>query len=77
MITINFEWINSFKFLSIRESGGSTSGKSIAVKMDSKMAKIVEENRKRLRPIIKTVISSARNNLPLRGRRYDGQFNYD
>lgn len=74
---ITFCMDKSLKFQSIMESVGSSSDQSITVKMDSKIIKILEENRKRLRPIIKTVIFSARNNLPLRGHRDDGQFNYD
>lgn len=52
----------------------NTATKNIAVVLDKKKAELIEGNRKRLRPIIKTIIFCARNNLPLRGHRDDGYY---
>ncbi|XP_049772305.1 zinc finger MYM-type protein 1-like [Schistocerca cancellata] len=49
-----------------------SSKKSIAVVLDTKKSSVIEENRKRLRPIIKTIVLCARNNLPLRGHHDHG-----
>lgn len=47
---------------------------SVQSQIDSAMKKRVEENRRRLIPIIKTIILCGRRNIPLRGHRDDGPF---
>lgn len=56
------------EFTKVMES----SKKSIDVVLDSETSAIIEDNRKRLRPIVKTIVFCARNNLPLRGHRDHG-----
>jgi len=60
------------QFLKIMESGKK---ESVSVLLDKKTEAIIESNKRRLRPIIKTVIFCARNNLALRGHRDDGLIN--
>lgn len=42
--------------------------------LNKKIQHIIEVNRKRLVPLIKTIIFCGQNNLPLRGHRDDGEF---
>lgn len=48
---------------------------SILNTLNTEMGKQIEENRKRLRPIIETIIFMGRQNIPLRGKRDDGRIN--
>ncbi|KAF0713597.1 52 kDa repressor of the inhibitor of the protein kinase-like [Aphis craccivora] len=56
-------------FLINYESGGS---KAVDVLLDKHKKQVIESNRKRILPIIKTILFCARNNLPLRGHRESG-----
>ena len=56
-------------FLINYESGGS---KAVDVLIDKHKQQVIESNRKRIVPIIKTILFCARNNLPLRGHRESG-----
>jgi len=51
------------------ESGGS---KAVDVLIDKRKQQVIENNRKRIVPIIKTILFCARNNLPLCGHRESG-----
>lgn len=53
------------------------SGKSVSIMLDKKLQSIICENRKRLIPMIKSIIFCGHNNIPLRGHRDDGQFQID
>ncbi|XP_060845680.1 zinc finger MYM-type protein 1-like [Rhopalosiphum padi] len=55
-----------YDFLAYYESGGKI---GIDVVLSDHMSQIVEHNRKRLIPIIKTILFCAQNNLALRGHR--------
>jgi len=59
-------------FLQNFNAGGS---KSISIMIDDKTKKIVEANKQRLTPIIKTIIFCGWNNLAFRGHRDDGSLN--
>lgn len=52
-------------------------GESVEVMLSNKVLSIMESNRKRLIPIIKTIIFCGHNNLPLRGHRDDGILDID
>lgn len=56
-------------FLINYESGGS---KTVDVLLDKHKQQVIESNRKRIVPIIKTILFCARNNLPLHGHRESG-----
>jgi hypothetical protein len=56
-------------FLINYESGGS---KAVDILLDKRKQQVIESNRKRIVPIIKTILFCARNNLPLRGHRESG-----
>lgn len=56
-------------FLNIQMSEKSV---SISVQLDKQKAEIIEANRQRLVPIIKTILFCAHNKLPLRAHRDDG-----
>lgn len=56
-------------FLINYESGGS---KAVDVLLDKHKQQVIDSNRKRIVPIIKTILFCARNNLPLRGHRESG-----
>lgn len=60
------------KAVQFSQSMESKTNKSVAVILDSKKRTLIETNKQRLRPITKTVLFCARNNLPLRGHRDDG-----
>ncbi|XP_054706649.1 52 kDa repressor of the inhibitor of the protein kinase-like [Uloborus diversus] len=47
----------------------------VGLLIDARKASIIEQNLKRLKPIVKTVLFCAHNNLPLRGHRDDGNLN--
>ncbi|KAG8171727.1 hypothetical protein JTE90_022423 [Oedothorax gibbosus] len=66
------------KALNFKDTFNSAPGSSkqhISYMLDKKKAAVVEHNRKRLKPIVKTILFCARNNLPLRGHRDDGKMN--
>lgn len=46
--------------------------KKVSLMLDKQKADTSEQNRKRLSPIVKTIVFCAQNNLPLRGHRDDG-----
>jgi len=48
--------------------------KSVAVKFNLNVQKQIEENRKKLIPIVNTIFFCGRQNIPLRGHRDDGDF---
>lgn len=52
-------------------------GESVELMLNNKVSSIMESNRKRLIPIIKTIIFCGHNNLPLRGYRDDGILDID
>ncbi|CAH1724767.1 unnamed protein product [Aphis gossypii] len=52
-------------------------GESVEIMLNNKVSSIMESNRKRLVPIIKTIIFCGHNNLPLRGHRDDGILDID
>jgi len=56
-------------FLINYESGGS---KAVDVLLDKHKQQVIDSNRKRIVPIINTILFCARNNLPLRGHRESG-----
>ena len=47
---------------------------SINIQIDNVRRSIIEENRKKLYPIVKTILLCGRNDLPLRGHRDDSQY---
>lgn len=51
--------------------------KSVEVMFSNKVSPIMESNRKRLVPIIKTIIFCGHNNHPLRGHRDDSRWDID
>lgn len=51
--------------------------KNVAVLLDTEAQRRICENRKRLYPIIKTIILCGTENIPLRGHRDDGELNLD
>lgn len=59
------------------KSYSTGAGRSLEVILNNKVSSIIEGNRKRLVPIIKTIIFCGHNNLPLRGHRDDGTLNID
>ncbi|CAH1179864.1 unnamed protein product, partial [Phaedon cochleariae] len=63
---------------SVQKSAGFSivnSGKNanIVLQLDQAKLDIIEANKKRLRPIVKSIIFCAHNNIPLRGHRDDGE----
>lgn len=50
--------------------------RTVDVLLDNSKLTIIDANKRRLRPIIKTVIFCARNNLALTGHRDDGLLKY-
>lgn len=63
---------------SVQKSAGFSivdSGKNANIVLQPDQAKldIIEANKKRLRPIVKSIIFCAHNNIPLRGHRDDGE----
>lgn len=65
--------IASRNFLMVME--GKTSG--VISSMQNAKTKLIEENRKKLIPIIKTIIFCGAQNIPLRGHRDDGKLQTD
>lgn len=55
--------------------GKFESGESVSVLIDHEHKNIIKQNRKRLVPIVKTIIFCGRNNLPLRSHREKGSLN--
>lgn len=62
------------EFVKLMESEDKT---TVAVLLDKSKQAVIDANKHRLRPIIKTVIFCARNNLALRGHRDDGLINHE
>lgn len=65
----NFSTLKAAEFLKNYKSGEKT---SVIVRLDQRKQAMIEQNRRRLVPIFKTVLFCAQNNLPLRGHRDDG-----
>lgn len=55
----------------------SRNEKTVDLLIDQQKKRIIESNKKRLVPIIKTILFCARNNLPLRGHRETGSLSLD
>jgi len=61
-------------FLKNYENGNQ---RAVNVLLSYQKREIIEHNRKRLIPIITTILFCARNNLPLRGYRESGSLKFD
>lgn len=73
----NYHMISSQRandFIKNYENGDQT---AVNVLLSNQKREIIEHNRKRLIPIIKTILFCARNNLPLRGHGESGSLKFD
>ncbi|XP_050064693.1 52 kDa repressor of the inhibitor of the protein kinase-like [Aphis gossypii] len=64
--------INEFKNHEKKEYHLLGGSKAVDVLLDKHKQQVIDSNRKRIVPIIKTILFCARNNLPLRGHRESG-----